>query len=328
MSTTGIAHNEEEPARPGANEAFYNAVKDVWESGIPVTTHRGLTRELLAFQLTIERPLDRVVSLEARSIRVTTAVARFVWMIAGNDRLEDIAYYEPKVRAFTDDGLIVPGSSYGRRLFGHPYGKGQIRSAIDRIRADKGTRRAAAVIWLPEDAVRDSADIPCAFGHFYHLRDESLIATCVMRSNEAFTLLPFNIFEFTMLAEIVATELGVKLKEYKHWSASLHINESMSSRVENLIARRPVVQSPGMPSMPNENALDSAILVARYEAAIRHAATRKQIFTHRDMAKGELDPYWIDILDVLAIYNLRARGEDDAASDLSSTLPPYFVEKN
>ena len=41
--------------------------------------------------------------------------------------------------------------------------------------ADGKLRRAANVIWKPEDALRISKDIPCAFGLFYFPRDGELL---------------------------------------------------------------------------------------------------------------------------------------------------------
>ncbi len=105
----------------------------------------------------------------------------------------------------------MPGSNYGMRLFQPKPNLNQIDGVIKRLQKDRAMRRAAMVVWIPEDAVRESKDIPCAFGSFCVIRDGHLVFITVMRSNNALILLPYNAFEFTLFAEIIATEAGVKL---------------------------------------------------------------------------------------------------------------------
>src|SRR5207302_676113 len=150
-------------------------------------------------------------------------------------RYADIAFYEPKVKGFTDDGISVPGSSYGRRIVQVRPGLDQLGSAISRLKDDPSSRRAAVTIYQPEDAVRESKDIPCAFGLFYHVRGGELYATLSMRSNNAVQLLPFNVFEFSLLAEVVACELGVPLGPLVYQAASMHVYDESLARAREII---------------------------------------------------------------------------------------------
>jgi thymidylate synthase len=74
------------------------------------------------------------------------AVARFVWMVSGDDRLADIRFYEEAVTYFSDNQISVPGSNYGTRLFQPRPGLNQIEGVIARLKEDPETRRAAAVV--------------------------------------------------------------------------------------------------------------------------------------------------------------------------------------
>src|SRR4051812_18136911 len=74
------------------------------------------SRELLGYDITVENARARVINHPARPLPIVSAVARFVWMMAGNQRLADIEFYEPQVKRYSDDGLVVPGSDYGARL--------------------------------------------------------------------------------------------------------------------------------------------------------------------------------------------------------------------
>jgi hypothetical protein len=113
------------------------------------------TQELRGRTLTFGDVRRRVVAHPARPLNIVVAVARFVWMRAGSDRLADISFYEPKVRDYTDDGVSVPGSDYAARLRASPHGLDQVSGAIGRLkpdpqRPDDHLRRVMNVIWRPE----------------------------------------------------------------------------------------------------------------------------------------------------------------------------------
>ena len=102
----------------GAGEAFGTIVKDLLSApslkadGDAGQRMRQGSLEHLNYGFSLGSPRDRL----SGEMKATVAAARFIWMMSSNNRLADIAFYEPKVLGFTDDGLTVPGSSYGMRL--------------------------------------------------------------------------------------------------------------------------------------------------------------------------------------------------------------------
>jgi thymidylate synthase len=56
----------------------------------------------------------------------------------------------------------------------------------------------------------------------------------VMRSNDLFRGLPYNLVQFTCLQEILAGWLGAGLGTYNHMSDSLHLYESDASKIDDL----------------------------------------------------------------------------------------------
>ena len=172
-----------------ADAGFAETLRAVLASGMEGTAGASLSvgsgkqsKEILNFTCVLTQPRSRLPHNPARKLNLPAAIARFVWMMAGSDRLADIAFYEPKVSFFSDDGIAVPGSSYGQRILRSRPGLNQLESAIARLKQDPSSRRAAISIYHPEDAVRESRDIPCAFGLFFHVREGVLIATTLMRS--------------------------------------------------------------------------------------------------------------------------------------------------
>src|SRR4051794_31695437 len=97
---------------PGAAAGFALTLQQVRDFGVHVPADDSSsvgtgrpTREVMNFTTVIERPRDRLIRNPKYGTPIVSAIARFVWMMAGNNRLADIAYYEPRVTNFSDDGL-------------------------------------------------------------------------------------------------------------------------------------------------------------------------------------------------------------------------------
>ncbi len=294
-------------AAESAAELVPAAIDSVLKRGHRVGGARPFL-EILNQQLCQRDPRRRVFASAASSFNVAVAVARFVWHVGGNSKLSAIAFYEPRARLFSDDGEVLPGSNSGARLFGGGSGVDQIRGIVSRLREDASSRRGAAVAWRPEDAVRQSRDIPCTMAMTCHLRGGELITTVSMRSNNAVRLLPYNLFEYTMLAELIAGELDVDLGPYWHSASSLHVfeDEIDSSRA---IASSPSEQSNSatpMPPMPRgEGALDQVAKLVNFEALLRAAVVDKNwraLTETIERAESNLPSYWFGLFCVLSIF--------------------------
>jgi hypothetical protein len=286
-----------------------------------------LFKELLNYCIHVKNPIERLIYNPVHRLNLPVAIARFVWMMAGSDRLQDIAFYENRVRYFSDDGIIVPGSSFGQRILRSRPGLNQLTSVINRLKKDTHTRRAAISIYQPEDSARDSKDIPCAFGLFYHVRQNQLQATTVMRSNNAFALLPYNMFEFSLLAELVACEIRIPLGTLTHSVVSMHVYENDYEAARSVcdayqdhisLERNPV------PVMPNSaSPLDQVRELVILESLLRHeSASINTSNIGQWISKGEdkLVDYWRQFYYILLWYVLNRRREDDCSVIVESII--------
>jgi hypothetical protein len=325
-------------AANNADEAFSLTLRSVLQHGHDV---RGLPdpdgrdddpksfREITGFQLKLLDPLDRIAL--SRGFKIVPAIARFVWMASGNERLEDIAFYEPKVQGFTDDGLIVPGSNYGKRIRAPEPGVDQLGGVVKRLRLNPDTRRAALVIWHSQDAVRDTNDLPCAFGMSFSVRGKQLIAITSMRSNNAFTLLPFNLFEFGLVSEVVAAELDLELGPALHSANSMHVFDEHRQIAEASLASYDSLDQPRpiMEPMPrNPRPLAQIGRLAQIEARIRHDAAGLSNAPLEQLvaADAALHPYWQSFGRVLLAHALCRVARYADALSLAGMIPGYFGE--
>jgi thymidylate synthase len=311
--------------------SFQKALSDIVEDGTLVAAGASSsvgggrsTREVLNYGFTLPEARDRLLAV--RPISAIGAVGRFIWMLSGSDRLADIAFYEPKVVPFTDDGLSVPGSDYGARLFNPRPGANQVKAASKVMREEPGTRRAAASVYFPEDAGRESHDIPCTFGLAWQPRDGVLHATTIMRSNNAWTLLPYNVFEFTLLAELIAADLDLELGSYHHFAVSMHIYEEHIAAAKEALSRVDHETAPGMQPIPREDPWTSSKDLLNFEVALRYSASGLKdvdILTWLRRA-AELGSFWSD-LGVVVVAAAVRNGEmiDSAQTVIDSARDPW-----
>jgi hypothetical protein len=319
-----------------AAEGLALTLKKVRDAGMSVPSDESRsvgskrsTRELVNFTLAIENPRDRLIRNPKYSTPIVPSIARFVWMMAGSDRLADIAYYEPRVSSFSDDGLSVPGSNYGMRMLQSRPGLDQLAGVIAELSQRRSSRRALTVIYQPEDATRQhSSDIPCVLGFDYLIRDGRLLATTIMRSNNAVTLLPFNLFEFSLLAEVIAAEVGVEVGPLSHFALSMHIYDDQLNRANEIVAAGSRTAALPMEPMPTKS-LAKIKQLARFEAELRHnGGSLNDANIESWIKKSEdpkLGPYWGQFYLVLLLHAASRNGED-LAKAVSAAIHPPFLE--
>jgi len=180
------------------------------------------------------------------------------------------------------------------------------------LRFDPETRRAVLVFQDPDKMFDiDSVDVACASTLQFLIRNRKLHAVCTMRSNDAIWGLPYDVFLFTMLQELLACQLGLELGDYHHCAGSMHIYQrhvELSRRICALPADRDF-------TMPTMGACEQLPAFLEGESRIRTGLEDDPAFTH-------LDPYWLELLDVLLWFR---RAKREAA--LGSALPPLPVSR-
>lgn len=203
------------------------------------------TLELLHAVMTINDPRQRLVF--SRPINPAFAIAEVLWIMSGSRDLEWIAFWNPLMRQFSDDGRILRGA-YGWRLSCNTDGDfnyttvpdnayfapgrlpfSQLKEACFALSATPHSRQVVLQIYdvqsdFPvEDGTPRSKDIPCNLVADLKVRDGKLHWLQVMRSNDLFWGTPYNFMQWTTIQEIMAGWLGVEVGQYTHVASSLHV---------------------------------------------------------------------------------------------------------
>lgn len=197
------------------SELYLNVCKAMYKNGYETSPREMPIREELGVFLLLHNPRSRVLCNSARELPMHFAIGEWLWTITGRDDLSFIQYYASRYDRFSDDGVSLNGA-YGPRI------KMSWEKIISLLRTDGDSRRAVIPIYSPRDVGVDSKDIPCTTTLQFFIRNGKLDMIITMRSNDIYLGLPFDVFNFTMIQELLACQLGVELGSYRHFVGSFH----------------------------------------------------------------------------------------------------------
>jgi thymidylate synthase len=271
------------------DDLLRDAVATVTRLGDVSTATRGSFRELRGSTLRLKNPRCRISWSDMRGT-LFSAVGELLWYLSGRDDVEFIAYYVTAYRKEAEENGTIAGA-YGPRLVGGP-GGGQLAHVTSMLRDHPSTRRAVIQLFDRKDvsSIGRLHDVPCTCVLQFLIRDDKLDLVTFMRSSDVYLGLPHDIFAFTMIQELVASELGVSLGEYVHMAGSLHLYEHDIADAEVFLGEHFMPERP-MPEMPQGDHRESIQDLLEIEACARGSMEIKELIRKL----SGLSAYWQDI---------------------------------
>jgi thymidylate synthase len=188
------------------------------------TNPRGMkTRELINARILVRDPQDRLIFDPARRMNIGFAIADWLQMMVGDDELDVLSHFAKGIKEFADpDDKKKVGGAYGPRLKTPEYG--QIQQAIAILQDDTSSRQSVITIYDGKlDMQAHRTVVPCTLSLQFLIRHKKLHCIASMRSNDIVWGLTYDVFNFTMIQEYVARQLGLELGDYHHNAGSLHL---------------------------------------------------------------------------------------------------------
>lgn len=202
--------------------------------------------------ITYTHPRERVLFNQARDCNPFFHLYESLWMLAGRQDIEPLAYYAANYREQVQDGDNPNANgAYGYR-WRHAevpcvdayHVEDQLKIIIDHLRRKPESRRVVLQMWaVGEDLLKidTSKDVCCNVCAFFSIRrwDEptgdwdgslptnerkALDMTVINRSNDlVWGALGANVVHFSFLQEYLACCLGVEVGVYNQISNNLHV---------------------------------------------------------------------------------------------------------
>lgn len=324
------------------DKTWKKLLKTILEEGHEVKRENSKRniRELIGHTFKIENPLERLLCDDVRGLNIFQCVGQFLWITQGNFNLEAIKYYQPLSEKFSSDGVKMIGS-YGPRLFGIEH-LGQVDHLIKVLAEDPSKRRAVASVYLPQFDQHglSGEEVPCTLNLQYLIRENNVQSVTYMRSQDAFKVMPYDIFLFTMLQEYIKNQLKPKYSEfslgtYNHFSGSFHIYETDIPQIEEVLKNLTTCDEK-MPEMPSKDVKIRLRNLNKFESTLRTMTSAKIEFgvdinyesIFKMLEKLQKDDYWKQMGLILIAYSAIKTKNDQALKQtyeqLSSTYQHFI----
>lgn len=135
----------------------------------------------------------------ARKLSYQFMAAEAHWILSGDDSTAGITPWNKNIGNFSDDGERFFGA-YGPKIMN------QLDYVIAKLKKDPDTRQAGLTIWRENPP--ETKDVPCTVAIFANIRDGKLNLGVFMRSSDLWLGLPYDIFNFSMLAHLICCHLN------------------------------------------------------------------------------------------------------------------------
>lgn len=242
-------------------------------------SRNGPTRDLGHVTIVLDEPFDALPVGVGRNVSERVAAAEAIQLIGAFSDPEWLIERAPQMHPYREpDGRFW--GAYGARI------GVQISGVVRKLRADPWTRQAVATLWHDERdghvAYAGKLDYPCtvALGFIMQIQftgASQLDMNVIMRSNDAWLGLPYDMFQFTQLQWTVARMLGVAVGRYYHTAWSLHLYERDLEASHAVVApSEPTVFDPsgiGVPNLEVADVIYRARTIARDPSAIEWELT-------------------------------------------------------
>jgi thymidylate synthase len=268
-------------------EVFAGALH-VARNGQRVSPRGMATREVLDVGILLTRPRARLLLAPPTRIpNPAFAVAETVWILSGSDA-PWIFDFNGQLAQYADDGVLR--GAYGPRLRRWNGAVDQMLRVVEILTDDPDSRRALIQLYDPARDAAGHRDVPCTLGFQFHLRNGRLDMATSMRGQDVWIGLPYDLFFYTTLHELVAGWLGAELGTYRHHVGSLHIYER---DMESAAAVTSVTALPEMPELVTDwDGFDDLLSHVQAGKATGHTgwdAMGNAIQSYRLWKQGERD---------------------------------------
>lgn len=194
--------------------------------------HGGDALEIRDFIFTLGPDAIDLPLGTGRNPYIPLAAAEAIQLCAGIGMPELTEAVSSRIAEFVRDPDGTVHGNYGARV------GLQIIDVVDKMRADPHSRQAVIQVW---DHTKDSRyrqpmpkDIPCTLSITFGLSHSAVTMSVVMRSNDVWLGVPYDVFQFRQLHRTVAALLGRPVGQYCHHAVSMHAYDRDTAKIRSL----------------------------------------------------------------------------------------------
>jgi thymidylate synthase len=207
-------------------DAFNSLTKKIEDHDIELSVEESRNGQVFVFPgvttITYTHPRERVLFNLARDANPFFHLYESFWMLAGQNDVASLDYYNSNMKNYSDDGKTFNGA-YGKRWRAHS----QVEKIIFHLKRNPNSRRAVLQMWNVEDdllQIETSKDVCCNLSVTFSIQNDKLNMVVFNRSNDLiWGALGANAVHFSILQEYIACCLDCDVGTYSQVSANMHV---------------------------------------------------------------------------------------------------------
>lgn len=208
------------------NDYYRQIINLLRNHGKKVTTRGKNMIEVAGVSCEILDTRDRILTEKNRKWSLKIWMHEFLWYQSANPSVKTISKYLKAWSNFADENGNV-NSNYGFHW------DSQIQNIIKILKNDYGARHACFNIYSSNYSHIVTKDVPCTFAVQFLIRNDKLNIVVFNRSRDLKNgEHGGDFFNFSLLQELIANELGIDVGSYKAYHGSLHLYEDDWSKLE------------------------------------------------------------------------------------------------
>ena len=275
--------------RDNANDLYLWLLKELLETPVSAAPRGMQIHEQLCARLVLTDVRNSVITWPGRKLNYHFMVAEALWMMLGRNDTEMIGHYCQDIVKFSDDGQTFFGA-YGPPLLAQ-------RDYIkDKLKADSDSRQAVVTLW--RQSPPETKDVPCTVAIQFLVRDGKLHGIFTMRSSDAWLGIPYDVFNFSLIINAMAGEIGVEPGSLMLQLGSSHLYarnreaayEMLNTTVQATMTDPPKVRVPLLPGW-------TPTALSAYEDIARESGTCSLLAARWSSSWHET---WVQFIEVLA----------------------------
>lgn len=234
---------------------WVKTLKKILDEGTPLSPRGKNTLDLPQHTVVMEMRRPVLIN-KARALSYKFMAAEAFWILSGDDTVTGITPWNARIAEFSDDGKTFFGA-YGPKI------AGQLDYVVRKLNEDPSSRQAGLTIWRENPP--QTKDMPCTVAIFARIIGSELNLHVFMRSSDAWLGLPYDTFNFSMLACLICCRLNADRADPIEpgrlflTAASSHLYEEHFEKARAIVADTVMVMPP--PSIPRTLFLDKDALM-------------------------------------------------------------------
>lgn len=200
-------------------DVYVEVLETIRRHGQRRSSRNGPVLNLEDVTIVLESPYHALPLGTGRQLNRKIAAVEAMQLIGGFSDPKWAAEHAPNLTRW----LEPSGHFWGG--YGHRIGE-QLGDVYDKLTEDPSTRQAVITLWDPDlDNQPGKLDYPCTIGIGFSIVRDHLNMRVVMRSNDAWLGLPYDMFQFGQLQLTLCNLLDLEPGSYVHNAWSLHLYE-------------------------------------------------------------------------------------------------------